>query len=190
MPNIFEDVPTGAPSSVRAGDFVQWFEKDLAAIYPPSSYGLAYHLVRQAIDAETIEIVAAQQDGSFLLSASSSDTAAYVPGVYSWAAVITRRSDTEKHTVKTGRITVLDRYGAGASDPRSHARRMLDQIEALLEGRAKSDVESYEIKGRKVSKMAPSELMRWRGHYRREVRLEEARALGKSTRQVRKVRFL
>jgi hypothetical protein len=43
---------------------------------------------------------------------------------------------------------------------------MLTVIEAALEGRLSSDLVSYQIAGRAVVKIAPKELLWFRGHYR------------------------
>ncbi len=59
----------------------------------------------------------------------------------------------------------------------SHATIMVTRIEALLEGRALADVDSYEIAGRSMRKMAVPELLKWRNFYRAEVKAEARQAL-------------
>ncbi len=55
----------------------------------------------------------------------------------------------------------------------THARRMLNAIEAALEGRASKDTESYTIEGRSLSRTPIPDLLRLRAIYRREVAAEE-----------------
>ena len=40
----------------------------------------------------------------------------------------------------------------------SHNKKMLDAIEAVLEGRITSDVEAYQIAGRQITKISITEL--------------------------------
>ncbi|MEP1934956.1 MAG: hypothetical protein ABJJ37_27090 [Roseibium sp.] len=190
MGNVFDEVPTVEPVSIRAGDFVQWRKPDFAADYSPSTYGLQYQAVLESDGATRITLAATNVDGVFEVSAPSATTAAYAVGVYHWSAVITRNSDSAKRTINQGRFEILPNLAAATGDQRSHNERMLAQLEALIEGRAKSDVDSYEIAGRKLAKLSPAELMDWAAKYRRLVRKEADNRAGKNGRQVHKVRFL
>ena len=69
---------------------------------------------------------------------------------------------------------------------------MVDKIESLLEGRADSDVDSYSIAGRSLSKLSFEELIKARDYFRSEVKQEKAAELaerGLSTGATIKVRF-
>jgi len=62
-----------------------------------------------------------------------------------------------------------------------------------LQGRADSDVSSYSIQGRSLSKMAINDLLQWRDYYRREVKKEKRDSdikNGRGTSATVKVRFL
>lgn len=50
----------------------------------------------------------------------------------------------------------------------THAETMLANIEAVLEGRITSDVESYTIAGRQITKIPITELLTMRDKYRAE----------------------
>jgi hypothetical protein len=56
----------------------------------------------------------------------------------------------------------------------SHASTMLEKIEAVLEGRIDSDVESYQIAGRNITKIPITELIVLRDRYKRETVSEVA----------------
>jgi hypothetical protein len=74
---------------------------------------------------------------------------------------------SEVYEVDRGTILFLPRYDqAAAYDDRSHARKMLDAIESLLESRASADVLEYTIGSRHLKKMSPKELTDWRDYYR------------------------
>ena len=69
---------------------------------------------------------------------------------------------------------------------------MLTKIEALLQGKADSDVANYSFQGRSLTKFSIAELLEWRDYYREEVekqkRLEEIK-LGRPVSSTIKVRF-
>jgi len=74
----------------------------------------------------------------------------------------------------------------------SHAKTMLDAIEAVLEGRIDSDVESYSIAGRQITKIPITELLTIREKYKAEVKKEEDAdnlALGLGNKKKIQVRF-
>jgi hypothetical protein len=73
--------------------------------------------------------------------------------------------------------------GAG-QDPRSHARKTLDAIEAVVEGRATKDQQAYTIGGRSLQRMPIKDLMYFRGVYRAEVYAEESRLTGRGSKVV------
>ena len=51
----------------------------------------------------------------------------------------------------------------------------IDKIESILEGKADSDVSSYSIGNRSLSKMTPEELTTWRDYYKAEYNKEVAK---------------
>lgn len=190
MGNLFNDIPDAEPVRIRAGDFVQWRKPDLAALYTPELYGLTYQAVLEADAATRITLSATEADGVFHVAATSAETGGFEPGTYHWAATLTRLADGEKRTAAQGRFEVLPDLAKTSGDQRSHSERMLSQLEALLEGRARSDVDSYEIAGRKIAKLSPSELTDWAARYRRLVRKEREERKGTGGRKVHRVRFL
>ena len=74
----------------------------------------------------------------------------------------------------------------------THAKTMLDAIEAVLEGRIDSDVEQYQIAGRQITKIPVSELHELRkkylAEYKKEQRINNIK-LGKSSSSTMHVRF-
>ena len=188
--NGFDEPLNSEPSAIRVGDFISWWCAELADSYPPDQYTLSYVGTLEGETPEKIEIAAAAHDGSFLVSVAGSDSSGWTPGAYQWAAFITRSSDGERRTVRSGRLEVLPDLSAGElPDLRSHARRMLEQLEALIEGRAKSNVASYEILGRKLTKLSPKELSDWHSHYRKLVKIEERTLKGRGNHRIMKVGF-
>ena len=158
---------TTEPSSVYAGDTVAW-TKSLND-YPATAWTLYYALQR---DGGSISIEASADGNTHSVSVAAATTATWVPATYQWTAYVS--DGTNRYTVETGEITIKPNPTAGGYDTRGYAKRMLDAIEALLEGRATSDVSSYSIGGRSLSKMSVSELVQWRQKFRREYESEKA----------------
>lgn len=102
--------------------------------------------------------------------------ATWPPGDYSWSAWVERAA--ERFPVGAGTVAVApDPTAIGAGyDGRSQARRMLDAVEATLEGRATSATAEYEIAGRKMRYIPLPELLTLRDRLRADVAREDAAA--------------
>lgn len=148
-------IPTTEPIEVRAGDTVKWTR--LLSDYPPSIWTLSYAL--RGLPGE-INITATDNgDGSHLVSVTPATTVAWKPGRYSWTAKVTNGSDV--YTVDSGFVEILEDLSeiSGAHDTRSHARKMLDALEAVLEGRASRSDTTYRLPdGRSLQNMTHLEL--------------------------------
>ncbi|MGV2976471.1 hypothetical protein AB1P65_13530 [Roseibium alexandrii] len=189
MPNLFDEVPEIEPIDFRAGDTVAWRKPDLSADYAPSLYQLDYTAVLETNGATRFVLTATDSGGVFEILALPAMTGAIEAGLYHWTASMTRLSDSAKRTISEGRFEVLPDPTAAVGDLRSHNERMLAQLEALLEGRAKTDAASYAIAGRTITKLSPEELTDWAAKYRRLVRKEKDQRAGKSGRKVHRLRF-
>ena len=106
---------------------------------------------------------------------ASSTTASYADGDFIWNAFITRTSDSQRIRVDTGRTTVVKNLANTNADLRSHAKKCLDNIEAVLENRASVDQSSFSIAGRSLSRMSVDELLTFRDRYKAEY-LQEIKA--------------
>lgn len=95
--------------------------------------------------------------------------AAWAPGRYAWHYTATLGA--ARHTVAAGQVEVLPDPSA-AHDPRSHARKVLDAIEAYLEN-ADYSASRTRIADRELQNIPIPELLALRDRYRSEVRSEE-----------------
>jgi hypothetical protein len=171
MANLFDstNAPEGEPSQLVVGDFIQWKVTDLVNDYPSDSYTLTY--IARIIGAKNeISITASDQTTHYLVSISSTTSAAYIPGNYSWQKEIIRNSDSARIIVSRGTWKVLPDLDISGADPRSHAEIMVSKIESILSGKADSDVSSYSISGRSLTKMSFTELMEARNYYLSEIK--------------------
>lgn len=179
------DIPTNEPQSLRAGDTWKWTRT--FADYPAGTWTLKYRFKNAAA---YFEIVAAASGTDHSVSVAAVTTATYAAGSYTWMAWVEGGS-SEKYTVDTGTLEVDPDYRAStaAYDGRSHARKMLDAIEAWLEARDPA-VAEYEIAGRRMKFIPIAELVKLRNRYGFEVRNEEAAAaLAKGEGLGRKIQF-
>ena len=97
---------------------------------------------------------------------ASSTTTGYSVGDYIWEAHITKSSDSNRVMVDSGRtITHLADTNA---DLRSHAKKVVDAIEAVIENRATIDQQSMSIAGRSLSRMSIDDLLNFRNQYKNE----------------------
>jgi len=163
------DTSNSEPLSIIPGDTIKWSRR--FAEYPASAgWALSYELLNAM---HRYEVSAAADGDAFRVVVSAQVSQTYPPGAYDWRARVSNAD--EVYTVATGRITVAPSFGA-AGDVRSHARRALDAIEAVLEGRATSATAEYEINGRRLKYVPLSELHAMRSKYQREVAAEEGKS--------------
>ena len=193
MANVFDatNAPEGEPLEIVAGDFVQWKISDLVADYPTADYTLMY-TARISGKRDEFQITATGQSDHYLVSATSSSTGSYTPGKYEWQQEIVRNSDSARRILSRGQFTVLADLDIPGTDLRSHAAIMVEKIESILAGKADSDVSSYSIAGRSLTKMSFTELLDARDYYRAEAIKEKAAEDAKNGRKgvsTIKVRF-
>jgi len=177
------NIPTIEPQKFRAGDTVKWqkaFDE-----YPSSEWTLQY-AIYNSNNYYTVNATA-QSDKSFLIEISSSQSATYAKGEYRWIARVSKGS--EVYTVGTGTLTILPNI-LSATDDRSHIKKVLDALEAALEGRASRTDLEYMIGDKRIRNMQHVEIYSaWRRYkmlYEQELQAEQ---LGKATGRNVKVRF-
>jgi hypothetical protein len=173
MTDLFDasGAPATEPTSIVSGDLVMWRRTDYAE-YANVNHTLTYRF-RPAAGGEVVSVTAAVVSGEFRITMSVAVTAAMAVGRWYWSAYIARVSDSARVQIADGQILVAANLAVDQGDLRSHARRMLDAIESVMEGRATDSVASYTIGGRQINKIAPDELIGWRNHYKTEVQAEE-----------------
>jgi hypothetical protein len=147
---------------------------------PASEWTLKYKF---AGPAGAFEITAVADGADYSASATAAATALYPVGEYAWVAVVEKGSgeSLQRRIVDTGTSEVKEgpaEYIAGL-DKRSHAKKVLDAIEAVILGRATNDQLAYTINGRSLQKTPLPDLLRLRSQYQaeyqRELRAERIR---------------
>ncbi len=160
-------VPTTEPATIRAGDFITWVKT--LTDYPASAgWALSYTLINAAVK---ITINASASGADHLVSVAAATTGSYAAGSYTWMARVTK--GTEIYTVETGSMQILPNLAALSTyDGRSHAKVMVEAIEAAIQGRASSVQLRMAINNRSIEYLSPTELIKWLSFYRAEVAKE------------------
>lgn len=193
MANIFDrtNYPKQEPNELVVGDRWVWQRPDLVSDYAIADFALSYTFTDDA-GAATFAISATEADNNYFIEVASSTTASLTAGEYQWKAFVKRSSDNERFTVDEGRTKILANTELAASDVRSHAKKVLDAIEAIIENRASQDQMSYSIAGRSLSRMTIQDLHFFRARYKAEYNEELKKARIKNeqnTGNTIKVRF-
>ena len=144
-----------------------------AAIDYPSSDGWTVALALSPIAGGTaITVNAVAEVDAWVVTLTTAAAAALAIGRFGWA--IRAAKTGLRETIMTGELLVSADPALANTDRRSHARRVLDAVEAAIEGRASSaDLEYVFEDGRSVKMMGHDELVKLRSAYRREVAREE-----------------
>ncbi|MDA0339781.1 MAG: hypothetical protein O2910_08110 [Proteobacteria bacterium] len=170
MANLFDaaDAPEVEPLKFVLGDFVQWKKTNLVTDYPLASYSAQYISRISGGGNTEFAVVATEVDGTYLFTISSAESAAFTAGDYHWQLEIIKASDSSRIVLARGDWSIIVDLDVDGSDPRSHAQIMVEKIESILQGKADSDVGSYSIAGRSLTKMSFAELMEARDRYKSE----------------------
>jgi hypothetical protein len=132
----------------------------------------------------------------FVYTAAPEVTAEYTPGTYRYdfeVYISEGEGDdeevTERYIVESGYIDILpDMTAATKYDIRSHAKRTLDAIEAVIEGRATTDQQMYMIQGRQLVRTPIADLLKFRAAYLAEYKAEQNKMMGTNNKV--RVRFV
>jgi hypothetical protein len=167
------DIPTTEPTSLRAGDTWRWLRT--LDDYPATDWTLKYRFRHPTLAG--FEIVASASGSDHSVTVSAATSAGYGAGTWAWVAWVEGGS-SEKYTVDQGTVEIAADFRAAAAsatlDTRSHARKVLAAIEAVIENRATLDQEEYTIAGRSLKRTPAGELLKLRLRYLNEVRNEQA----------------
>jgi hypothetical protein len=167
--------PSQVPTELQLGDFWAWKRDDLSEDYPVASYALSYEF--NLVDGATVSnftLTATESNDTYIVEASS--TASYTKGNYNWVSYMTRSSDSARVKLEEGFVEIQDNYATTTASVRSHAKIVLDAVEAVIENRANIDQSSMSIAGRSLSRMSIDELLTFRARYKAEY-LKEVKQL-------------
>lgn len=172
------------PEKIQAGDSLQF--TDSLTNYPASTWTLTYTLINTTLK---VSFSATASGDNHYTNVPATTSAKWTAGKYRYLATVS--DGTDRFTVGSGSVEILADF-TKPSDQRHHVEKVLDAIEAVLEGKATVDQSSYSIAGRSLSRYSPAELLTWRDKYKQElknIRQAERVASGLGSGRVVRVRF-
>lgn len=159
---------TSTPSRIRAGDTVRW-DLTLAA-YGASTHALEYLLVSRDADIST-RWRASESGETFQLRLTAADTAALIPGSWTWDLVITETSSGDRRRIDGGMILVEPQPGARRE--KSFNEQMVDVLESFLANNLPRGHESTTIRGQSISKMSMHDANALLNEFRSKAQIEK-----------------
>lgn len=119
-----------------------------------------------------IDITSTADATALLFAATAVITTTWTAGEYSYQLSLTDGSEVT--TVEVGRTEIFKDLSliTTAQDARTHAKKVLEAIEAVLENRASTDQMSYQINNRQLSRMPIKDLLLMRDRYALEVKMQ------------------
>ncbi len=177
------DIAQDEPLSFIAGETVIW-ERDFSAIYPPADgWTLKYEAVKLN---KRLQFSAATSGTKYRVTITAQTTLAWSPdaGIFSWQAYVTKGSGAaeERHYLDSGNFEIVRAFSTlqSGEDSRSHVKRTLDALEAVIERRASADQQAYTIGGRSLSRIPIEQLIVFRdkylAYYKQELAAEQINA--------------
>jgi hypothetical protein len=133
------------PSQITAGDTLT-FTTTLADYSAADGWVLSHVLIPRTSGSDVLTFDATADGSDFDSTVAAVTTADWTAGIYTWAAYVSKAG--ERFTVARGTTEVLANPAdtEGGYDPRTHARKALDAINAAIEGRATHVHREYEIR--------------------------------------------
>lgn len=181
-------IPTYPPREIYAGDTLK-FQKQLNNYSIEDGWTLTYEFLTSSEDLGSFSSTSYQ--GNHLITVAATTTSGWNAAEVFYVGRVSKSG--EIYTVDRGSFTVKENFTTALNlDGRSHAKKVLDAIEAVIENRASQDQMSYSIAGRSLSRMSPEQLFLMRDRYQAEHNKEQAeiaRAQGRKTKETIKVRF-
>lgn len=157
----------------------EWFSRNISLNeFNSAENSLTFEFVR--LEDNLIIECTTMADGSFLLEVEGLGEV----GHYSYQAKIVNALSGKVSYVATGRIESTVGFGGQIEghDTRSHVKKVLDALKAMIENKASKDQIYYMIEGRALSRIPPEDLLNWLGVYQKKYTDElnaEKRANGK-----------
>ena len=149
MANLFTDIPEKEPIVIYKGETVVWKRTDIGSDYDPSSHSMVWEASRETDGSIRFSATVTESGTDYTFTLDNSATSSYTAGDYQWFLKVLQTSDSETIIIDSGKLTVKDNYFATTGDTRSHAKKMLEKIESILEGRADADVQVIQWFGKR-----------------------------------------
>ena len=163
------------PAEIYAGFKTAWTLK--SSEYPASEYIIKYTLKK--LGSAPITLIGTADGNDHLFVISSTASADYEAGTYYYQCYV-EDSGGELFPISTGKTEVKATLlgQSDAFDPRTHAQKCLEAIEAVIEGRATSNQSSVKVGTKELRYYSFTELLGLRAYYINEVESESGEESG------------
>tara|TARA_Y100001951_G_C11242237_1_gene241216 strand:+ start:178 stop:762 length:585 start_codon:yes stop_codon:yes gene_type:complete len=194
MADLFDSTnyPTTEPEILVVGDRWVWKRTDVGSDYAPSSYAMSYRARLLGSGSTNFSFTASESGTEYIIEVSSSTTSNYTSGVYAWNMYITRSSDSERIALDSGKFEVKSNLVTSEDDPRTHAAKMVDYLEATQESLGQKLTTAYSVSDRsntlRSMEEVSAQLNFYRAKFERERMVDRAKS-GRRTGQNILVRF-
>lgn len=158
-------IPDIEPSAATIGDTISWTKA--LPDYPASAgWVLSYAFLGSA---GKFAATASASGDLHAVTIAAATSALLTAGTYSWQSYASLGS--ERYQVGAGTITIKANFAAitSATDTRAHAQKVLDAIEAVLEGTATSDQRRVKLGDKELERHSVGDLLKLRDYYKTEV---------------------
>ena len=169
-PLAIPDPPQSEPREIRAGDTVQW--QRACNDYPPTQgYSLSYAIVNRFANFQVNGPAVVAGSQNYEITVPAATTAAWAPGSYRWQAYINDQAGN-RYTIAEGKVEVLPNLQAatGGFDDREPDEITLDNINALIQGKATQDVQEYRVFERELRHYSWQEILQLKTVFEQRVR--------------------
>ncbi len=128
--------------------------------------------VGDAIQSNKIDFASTADGDNHFASVAATATASWVPDDYTGTIRAVKSGD--KATIWQGRLKVLSEFKTAQDNTewRSWAEKCLDNIEAVISGRATRDVLNSTIAGQSIGRLTPEQLFLLRDRFKAELLAE------------------
>lgn len=157
------------PIQFYAGDKIEW-ERTLPDYTSPQTLNYVF----AGPERYTVQAVESP-NGFFTTTISTTTSKTYEPGSYRLIGYIDDAGDRVAIVYDRNCQILPNPLSASTDDTRSFNERMVDQLECLLLGRAKTDVAQYTIGGRQIAKLSLEQISKELGRFKSLLRQERAR---------------
>lgn len=163
------------PKEITAGFQYSWTES--LSDYPADNGWVLKYILLNA--SNKIEFESIPDNSSHLIELTPETTDEFIAGVYTLYKYV-EHTDGRKFQITSFSYTInASPISATTLDTRTHARKMLEALEALELGRASVQQKAFSIAGRSIEYLTPEEIIKWKNHYQRVVFAEENKSVSK-----------
>ncbi len=163
-------IPTSEPAKLRAGETLQ-FTRTLSDYPASSGWIINYSFRSVAATAIDFSSVASGKDHSIIVPFAT--TATWLPGCYAGVGIVT--DGTTSKAIFSGNLEILPNLSSlpSGTDTRTPNRIALDNVRAVLAGRANSTILKSEVEGTTLERISHADLILLESHLAVKVRNEE-----------------